>query len=153
MAFQFMRPLRGATDNQWEIWPSIWISMYAPRVGRNYWMGFLGTAPPTFQCMRPYRALCNLEYRPADIYGISIHMPHAGHNHGRHHQTTQFCYFNLCTPYGAQPRQMGIPNVMEVFQYMCPMRDKPHFRRYDMDGRISIHAPLMGRYNIWKWRW
>ena len=123
MSFQSTRPVWGATSFVQNVFTGNWVSIHAPRVGRDY-------------------ILCCFLY----YICVSIHAPRVGRDRGSYRLPLPQSRFNPRAPCGARHADIYIVNRDVVFQSTRPVWGAT--RRSCVQSSqtcVSIHAPRVGR--------
>ena len=167
-AFQSTRPVWGATLELVKISAGFTISIHAPRVGRDEFAGtvtvtsdeFQSTrpvwgatsfpvvriCPKTFQSTRPVWGATALAQMPLYRPRISIHAPRVGRDLSFPHSLLMLYYFNPRAPCGARPSTTQSCSKSGRFQSTRPVWGATEpVGLHGHNGRISIHAPRVGR--------
>ena len=152
--FQSTRPMRGATSDVVMEKALPYVSIHAPRVGRDT-CRMLGFASSTgFNPRAPCGARPHARCLSVGKAGVSIHAPHAGRDRGIPRSSVQSWRFNPRAPCGA--RRVIVCHVLSFlkFQSTRPMRGATSIRQHiHKSVCVSIHAPHAGRDLGGKLQW
>ncbi len=122
--FQSTRPVRGATKTVVLRYVTPFVSIHAPRAGRDHFYLLVVALYKVFQSTRPVRGATYFWPALAHLGEVSIHAPRAGRDAVNNYAAAWNTGFNPRAPCGARP---GIAAAGSLI------------------GGVSIHAPRAGR--------
>ncbi len=143
--FQSTRPVRGATRRYVDLLKGCFISIHAPRAGRDPHL--CGGNHAVFISIHAPRAGRDLFlFMLLSSLSISIHAPRAGRDRRRMPPCPLRRDFNPRAPCGARPMALAPLETSFLFQSTRPVRGATYAEMLEAGvADISIHAPRAGR--------